>query len=131
MLIQMDKALLADLSIPGFDLFQAYRSRNFCAGVHRCYNLHACRQKIFLSLSKGQMGLAVYYFDFKGFFAQTRILGEMSMQGKSYGKLKGNTKRGAICLLIFMFLYVGYFLRRHKGYQMLEALHKGAGKRQR
>ncbi len=126
----MDKALLADLSIPGFDLFQAYRYRNFCAGVHRCCNLHDCGQN-FLSLSKGQMGVAVYCFDFKGFFAQTRILGEMSMQGKSYGKLKGNSKRGPICLLIFMFLYVGYFLRRHKGYQVLEVLHKGAGKRQR
>ena len=36
-LIQVDKALLADHSIPGIDLFQVYRSWNFCVGV-RIYN---------------------------------------------------------------------------------------------
>ena len=72
MLIQMDKALLADLSIPGFDLFQAYRSMNFCAGVRIYGNLLDYGQN-FLSLSKGQMGLAVYYFDFKGFFRRIRF----------------------------------------------------------
>ena len=34
-------------------------------------------------------------------------------------------------VLIFMFLYGGYFLQCHKGFQVLEFLHKGAGKRQR
>jgi len=75
--------------------------------------------------------LAAYSFDFKGFFARTLILEEILMQGKSYGTLKRNSQRGPICLSIFMFLYGGYFLQHHKGYQVLEVLHKGAGKRQR
>jgi hypothetical protein len=68
MLIQLDKSLLADISIPDHGLFQAYIPSNICAAVRRPGNFYTPVGKILSSLAKGQIGLALIPLILKAFF---------------------------------------------------------------
>lgn len=72
-LIQLHNIHPADLSIPGYGLFQAYSAIDLSACVRGRGNIRTPVGRILWFLGRGQGELASYPFDFKGLFTQTQI----------------------------------------------------------